>query len=164
MRFLDTEAPTEPGPAHSNRTVFASLVHLFYELIKHDVFSHDIYMCSLISRGDLLSVTSGASGQTGSSTSSASHPSGPVHSIHSSIGGPQMGQMGAGGSGRSSGIGSSMGFNMGGMGMGGMHDPRNEMDDSKVDDDLEKLLQDIKEDQQIVDMVSSREECCVSAC
>jgi len=34
--------------------MFGNLVHLFYELIRNDVFSHDAYMCTLISRGDLL--------------------------------------------------------------------------------------------------------------
>ena len=35
---------------------FVNLVLLFCEFIRHDVFSHDAYMCTLISRGD-LSVT-----------------------------------------------------------------------------------------------------------
>lgn len=30
-----------------------NLVLLFCEFIRHDVFSHDAYMCTLISRGDL---------------------------------------------------------------------------------------------------------------
>lgn len=32
---------------------FFNLVLLFCELIRHDVFSHNMYMCTLISRGDL---------------------------------------------------------------------------------------------------------------
>lgn len=32
---------------------FFNLVLLFCELIRHDVVSHNIYMCTLISRGDL---------------------------------------------------------------------------------------------------------------
>ena len=120
MRFLDVEAPTmnEPGTVHNNRTVFASLVHLFYELIKHDVFSHDMYMCTLISRGDLLSVAP-ANGNAASSTSTAQ-----VH-----LGGQPNSAMG---------------------GFHSMNDLRSEMDDSKIDDDLGKLLQHIKEEQQIV--------------
>lgn len=39
----------------SSRTTFTNLVHLFTELIRNDVFSHDAYMCTLISRGDLQS-------------------------------------------------------------------------------------------------------------
>lgn len=38
---------------------FVNLVLLFCEFIRHDVFSHDAYMCTLISRGD-LSVTASA--------------------------------------------------------------------------------------------------------
>ena len=34
---------------------FGNLVLLFSELIRQDVFSHDSYMCTLISRGDLSS-------------------------------------------------------------------------------------------------------------
>lgn len=111
----------ESGSGHNNRSVFASLVHLFYELVKHDVFSHDMYMCTLISRGDLLSVTSAHSGAT----------SVPPSSSHQ-LGGPT-----------SSGMSSLTGFQS-------MNDLRCEMDDSKIDDDLGKLLQHIKEEQQIV--------------
>ncbi|XP_022102013.1 mediator of RNA polymerase II transcription subunit 12-like protein isoform X2 [Acanthaster planci] len=53
--FLDTQAPVyvdENGPIEDRRA-FASLVLLFSELIRCDVFSHDSYMCTLISRGDL---------------------------------------------------------------------------------------------------------------
>lgn len=42
----------EPGN-ESERVEFSNLVLLFCELIRHDVFSHNIYMCTLISRGDL---------------------------------------------------------------------------------------------------------------
>uniref|UniRef100_A0AAQ4S602 Mediator complex subunit 12 n=1 Tax=Gasterosteus aculeatus aculeatus TaxID=481459 RepID=A0AAQ4S602_GASAC len=54
LQFLDTQAPTltEPGN-ESERVEFSNLVLLFCELIRHDVFSHNIYMCTLISRGDL---------------------------------------------------------------------------------------------------------------
>ena len=49
FNFLNTE---ENGSIQ-NRVMFTNLVHLFSELIRHDVFSHDAYMCTLISRGDL---------------------------------------------------------------------------------------------------------------
>lgn len=39
----------------TSRTTFTNLVNLFTELIRNDVFSHDAYMCTLISRGDLQS-------------------------------------------------------------------------------------------------------------
>jgi mediator of RNA polymerase II transcription subunit 12 len=122
MKFLDSEAPVlnESSSGHNNRTVFASLVHLYYELIKHDVFSHDMYMCTLISRGDLLSVTPGHSGATVAPSNSGHFAGTP-----------------------SSGMSSLTGFQC-------MNDLRCEMDDSKIDDDLGKLLQHIKEEQQIV--------------
>jgi len=41
-----------------NRQAFANLISLFTELIRHEVFSHDVYVCTLISRGDLLSSNS----------------------------------------------------------------------------------------------------------
>ena len=58
MDFLDNDAPVldENGSQH-NRAQFTNLVHLFSELIRHEVFSHDVYMCTLISRGDLLTGT-----------------------------------------------------------------------------------------------------------
>ncbi|KAG9351320.1 hypothetical protein JZ751_022567 [Albula glossodonta] len=56
LQFLDTQAPmlTELGN-DSESVEFSNLVLLFCELIRHDVFSHNIYMCTLISRGDLAS-------------------------------------------------------------------------------------------------------------
>ncbi|NXD14568.1 MD12L protein, partial [Nothocercus nigrocapillus] len=60
LRFLDTQAPSlsDPNSDHE-KTEFVNLVLLFSEFIRHDVFSHDAYMCTLISRGD-LSVTAAA--------------------------------------------------------------------------------------------------------
>ena len=49
FHYLDTSAPKMDNPAE-----FANLVLLFYELICHDVFSHDAYLCALISRGDVM--------------------------------------------------------------------------------------------------------------
>ena len=51
FNYLDNDAPSLPR----RQQEFSNLVLLFYELIYHDVFSHDQYMCQLISRGDLLS-------------------------------------------------------------------------------------------------------------
>lgn len=44
---------SEEGSSASaqNKAQFTNLVHLFGELIRRDVFSHDAYMCTLISRG-----------------------------------------------------------------------------------------------------------------
>ena len=52
--FFFFSFPAEPGN-ESERVEFSNLVLLFCELIRHDVFSHNIYMCTLISRGDLAS-------------------------------------------------------------------------------------------------------------
>jgi mediator of RNA polymerase II transcription subunit 12 len=46
--------PLDDNPGATNKAMFGNLVHLFYELIRNEVFSHDAYMCTLISRGDLL--------------------------------------------------------------------------------------------------------------
>ncbi|CAG7719777.1 unnamed protein product [Allacma fusca] len=53
FRFLDTDAPTLDESSNLSRTTFASLVHLFSALIRHDIFSHDAYLCTLVARGDL---------------------------------------------------------------------------------------------------------------
>ena len=47
--YLDSSAPKM-----DNLQEFSNLVLLFHELICHDVFSHDSYLCSLISRGDVM--------------------------------------------------------------------------------------------------------------
>ena len=46
---------TDENPTEENKQGFANLIMLYCELIRHDVFSHDSYMCTLISRGDLSS-------------------------------------------------------------------------------------------------------------
>uniref|UniRef100_A0A8C5PYK2 Mediator complex subunit 12 n=1 Tax=Leptobrachium leishanense TaxID=445787 RepID=A0A8C5PYK2_9ANUR len=54
LQFLDTQAPVLTDPtSEAERVEFYNLVLLFCELIRHDVFSHNMYMCTLISRGDL---------------------------------------------------------------------------------------------------------------
>ncbi|XP_048397889.2 mediator of RNA polymerase II transcription subunit 12-like protein isoform X1 [Stegostoma tigrinum] len=61
LRFLDTQAPVLIDLNNENeKAEFVNLVLLFCEFIRHDVFSHDAYMCTLISRGDLTSVTTSA--------------------------------------------------------------------------------------------------------
>lgn len=55
MDFLDRDAPVlDENSTIQNRTQFINLVHLFSSLIRYDVFSHNAYMHTLISRGDLL--------------------------------------------------------------------------------------------------------------
>lgn len=51
--YLSVLFVAEDNPSAQNRAMFTNLVHLFSELIRHDIFSHDVYMCTLISRGDL---------------------------------------------------------------------------------------------------------------
>nr|XP_006824481.1 PREDICTED: mediator of RNA polymerase II transcription subunit 12-like protein-like [Saccoglossus kowalevskii] len=68
LHFLDNQAPVVVDDASSqdDKTAFANLVLLFCELIQHNVFSHDAYMCTLISRGDLLPTPPPASVQSNS--------------------------------------------------------------------------------------------------
>ena len=56
MIYFLSKAPTlDENASRENRTAFANLVSLFTELVRHDVFSHDAYICTLIARGDLVS-------------------------------------------------------------------------------------------------------------
>ena len=49
FQYLDSSAPKMDNPVE-----FSNLILLYYELICHDVFSHDAYLCTLISRGDIM--------------------------------------------------------------------------------------------------------------
>ena len=51
--FLDSQGPVldERNGNNETKQAFSNLVFLFGELIRCDVFSHDAYMCALISRG-----------------------------------------------------------------------------------------------------------------
>ena len=55
LNFLDTQAPVYEDRiglnSADNKQAFSNLILLFGELIRCDVFSHDLYMCTLISRG-----------------------------------------------------------------------------------------------------------------
>ena len=62
FRYLDLDAPTL-----DSRREFSNLVLLFHQLISHDVFSHDSYLCQLISRGDLHGSSGGGVGVLASS-------------------------------------------------------------------------------------------------
>lgn len=66
----------DPNSDHE-KTEFVNLVLLFSEFTRHDVFSHDAYMCTLISRGD-LSITAttrprSPNGETGDEHYSKDH-------------------------------------------------------------------------------------------
>ena len=66
-----TYSHSDENPTVENSAAFANLVLLFGELIRHDIFSHDAYICTLISRGDLAmtqplhTATGGATGGGG---------------------------------------------------------------------------------------------------
>lgn len=140
MRFLDTAPVLDENGSPQNKAQFKNLVHLFSELIRQDVFSHHAYMCTLISRGDLLTGTmvnnnanasGGNNGNGGSNTNnsnpgSTNNPSAiQTNPITSNTVSPNVNQ--------------SLVDNIFEM---------EQFDDSNVDDDLDKLLQHIKEDQQ----------------
>lgn len=126
MNFLDKDAPVlEENGSIQNRAQFTNLVHLFSELIRHDVFSHDAYMCTLISRGDLLT---GSSLSIKNSTA-ISAGTGPVSNKTS----PHN---------QNQGLDDDMFTGI------DFKPKMEEFDDSNVDDDLDKILQNIKEDQQ----------------
>ena len=46
----------DDGSSTRERQAFSNLILLFSELVKHDVFSHDAYMCTLISRGQYMCI------------------------------------------------------------------------------------------------------------
>lgn len=145
MHFLDFDAPVldENGSAQ-HRAQFTNLVHLFCELIRHDVFSHDAYMCTLISRGDLLtsgcaSVLSGASKAAAGSGATTGIPSGPGTGPVSNRASPAAHQQPM-----DEDMFPAVPFS-------------NEFDDN-VDDDLDKLLQNITHQQNAMDAPDSPKE------
>ncbi|XP_053952876.1 mediator of RNA polymerase II transcription subunit 12 [Anastrepha ludens] len=123
MDFLDRDAPVlDENGSQQNRTQFINLVHLFSTLIRFDVFSHNAYMHTLISRGDLLrensiaeldNVTRNEASSVCGTESVDNKPS-PTHNFDDEFT-------------------STLDFK------------HSEFDDSNVDDDLGKLLQNIKE-------------------
>lgn len=115
---------TDHNPSPQNKAQFTNLVHLFSELIRHDVFSHDAYMCTLISRGDLLNENSSS---TSVSQTTTTIGIGPISNTTTS---PSI----------NPGLDEDM-FSID-------FKPKDEFDDSNVDMELGKLLQHIKEDQQ----------------
>ncbi|CAG5095064.1 Similar to kto: Mediator of RNA polymerase II transcription subunit 12 (Drosophila melanogaster) [Cotesia congregata] len=118
MKFLDTDAPIQDNSTPQTKAQFTNLVHLFSELIRHDVFSHDAYMCTLISRGDLIQ---------GPAASKPGTPSNREPMDEDSL---------------------FPGIDLKPTKLDPDHGRAMDYDDSKIDDDLDKLLQHIKEDQQ----------------
>lgn len=132
LRFLDTAPVLEENGSLQNRNQFKNLVHLFSELVRNDVFSHDAYMCTLISRGDLLNPPSTFTSSIGNAKSvSSNHQSGGI--------GSNMGPTTSASGGNDDDFFSEIDFKPPKM---------EEFDDSNVDDDLEKIIQNIKDGQQ----------------
>lgn len=126
LKFLDSAPVLEENGNVQNKNHFKNLVHLFSELIRNDVFSHDAYMCTLISRGDLLN---------------------PPSTFTSSITKSSCNQQ------SSNSVGVTTGTTTGGdddffSDIDLRPSKIEEFDDSNVDDDLEKLIQNIKDGQQ----------------
>lgn len=129
MAFLDHDAPVlEENCTDQNRIQFTNLVHLFCELIRHDVFSHDAYMCTLISRGELLNMPHQSSEMGNTPTVNSTAPPPTIATLPPTTPASRVGDD----------ILPPMEFK-----------PKiEELDDSNVDDDLDKILQNIKNDQQ----------------
>lgn len=145
MHFLDFDAPIlDDNGSAQHRAQFTNLVHLFCELIRHDVFSHDAYMCTLISRGDLLtsgcvSVLAGATKAAASSGGATCIPTGPGTGPVSNKTSPAAHQQQI-----DEDMFPAVPFS-------------NEFDDN-VDDDLDKLLQNITHQQNAMDAPDSPKE------
>ncbi|XP_022706547.1 mediator of RNA polymerase II transcription subunit 12-like protein isoform X2 [Varroa jacobsoni] len=165
VRFLDTQAPILDEKVAESRLAFANLVLLFCELIRWEVFSHDLYMCTLISRGyfanppvaslPVAAIASVPPPPGASSSRSVNTPPGPSslgfldpsHGPSPGIGGVQSGPNST----------QLPLFSPGGQvppavkqeahGWGGS-DPQMDYDDTRLDADLGKLLERIKEEQQ----------------
>ena len=76
LNFLDSQAPVldEKNPKPENKMAFSNLVLLFGELIRCDVFSHDAYMSTLISRGLFVNSPAHLSATSSNDTKSAHGP------------------------------------------------------------------------------------------
>ncbi|RWS26166.1 thyroid hormone receptor-associated protein-like protein, partial [Leptotrombidium deliense] len=168
LSFLDNQAPVldDHNPNAENKLSFANLVLLFGELIRCDVFSHDAYLSTLISRGQFANSpgTSSINSQTVDNRSIVTEQSltrlvstlpstsgilnvpnqnlgiPDVHHPHRSTGSslPMFEPVGDH-HGKSD---QSLSWDID---IGNQH---MDMDDSRIDADLDKLLQHIKEGQQ----------------
>lgn len=136
MDFLDHDAPVlDENGSTQNRTQFTNLVHLFSELVRHDVFSYNAYLCTLISRGDAnFKESMGSITGSGPISNKGSSP----NQTQTSIGGPTN-------------CFEEESFTAG----IDIKHSITEFDDSNVDEDLDKLLQNIKEKDQGIDAPNS---------
>ncbi|GAB6019774.1 hypothetical protein CHUAL_001322 [Chamberlinius hualienensis] len=138
MKYLDCNAPVlDDHPNPENKAAFQNLVLLYAELIRSDVFSHDAYMCTLISRGSL-------------STNNNQPVKPPTPDLLLSDSKPESVKQDILSEPRSlfDAIENKPGSvkNEGYLG---------DFDDSKIDDDLDKLLLQIREEQQILEQPDS---------
>ncbi|XP_017476437.1 PREDICTED: mediator of RNA polymerase II transcription subunit 12 [Rhagoletis zephyria] len=123
MDFLDRDAPVlDENGSIQNRTQFINLVHLFSTLIRFDVFSHNAYMHTLISRGDLL----------------REYPITELDNVTKNEASPVCGAESVDNK-------ASPSHNFDDEFTTALDFKHSEFDDSNVDDDLGKLLQNIKE-------------------
>lgn len=147
MNFLDTKAPVyEENLASTNnpesKQLFSNLVLLFGELIRCEVFSHDIYMCTLISRGQFINtpmINHFDFPDTKSASTSLPLLSGPP--VFPSLSSNQS-------------LESSLPMFEPVTDMSSNYGHHNDMDSGKLDADLGKLVQQIKEGQESMDYQS----------
>lgn len=148
MNFLDNDAPVlDENASVQNRAQFTNLVHLFSELIRHDVFSHDAYMCTLISRGDLLTGTGNSlnhQNQNSSLGMTGGHNNGGMMNSRS---GSVLNKMSSPNNHPSLDDDMFAGLDF--------KQPKMEEYDDNVDDDLDKILQHIKVEQNSMDAPDS---------
>lgn len=158
LNFLDTQAPVLDDKGSNrleSRMAFSNLVLLFSELIRCEVFSHDQYMCSMISRGLFSEQESKRSISSDSKTSVGSqgtflsgfNPHSGVHASSTASSGPDSLQRHASESSLPmfdplDTVGSTPHQGL------SWDTPQMDMDDARIDADLDKLLQNIKEGQQ----------------
>lgn len=143
--FLDTQAPVldERNPRNENRIAFSNLVLLFSELIRCEVFSHDQFMCTLISRGyfsDSSSKSSITTSTDAKGNSSSSFLTGFGSSAHSSNSLRQSS------SDTHNPTDSLPMFNS--FDQAGQNRDQMDLDDDRIDAELNNLVQNIKEGQQ----------------
>ena len=147
MSFLDTKAPVyEENLASTNnpesKQLFSNLVLLFGELIRCEVFSHDIYMCTLISRGQFINtpmINHNFDFPDTKTTATLPLLSGPP--VFPSLSSNQS-------------LESSLPMFEPVTDMSSNYGHHNDMDSGKLDADLGKLVQQIKEGQESMDYQS----------
>ncbi|XP_054168464.1 mediator of RNA polymerase II transcription subunit 12-like protein isoform X2 [Oppia nitens] len=165
LHFLDTQSPVYEDKiglnSSDNKQAFSNLILLFGELIRRDVFSHDLYMCTLISRGQFSNspntplVTHNSNTSKSSTLEEPSSLAGFVPNLsantdlsnHNHLGG-----LVANGIQKSTSSSSLPMFdplsNNSNAGQSDFNMTSMDVDDNNLDEDLDKLLQHIKAGQQ----------------